>query len=279
MKRFLATTAIALVMANGAFAESHVTTDGTATEGMTIEAPATDGTTAAPDATTESTETMAPTDEAAEPADGAMTTDTDAAADDATMDSTATGSTTIDTTATDTAATDMGASDMGAAPAMMIDGYETLTNTEVTAEELTGVNIYGPDEGDVGSIGDLVIGEDGTISQVIVDVGGFLGLGQKPVAIDYEAVQIMKQTDGDDMRAYISMTEEQLEELPRYESPIEAEAAADVNAADPAMTDAPATDAPATDPAMTDAPAADAPMTDAEEPAAEEPAVEEAPAN
>lgn len=262
MKRFLATTAIALVMANGAFAESHVATDGTTMDSTATDAPATDSTTAAPEATTDSTDTMEPTDEAVEPVDGALTTDTDGA--------------TMDTTATDMGATDMGAT----APTMMIDGYETLENIAVTVDELTGVNIFGPDEGDVGEISDLVIGEDGAISQVIVDVGGFLGLGQKPVALDYEAVQIMKQTDGDDMRAYISMTEEQLEELPRYESPIEAEADADVNAADPAMTDpamtdAPVTDAPATDPAMTDAPAADAPMTDAEE----EPVVEEAPAN
>ncbi len=30
----------------------------------------------------------------------------------------------------------------------------------------------------------------------------------------------MKQNDGDDMRAYVSMTEEQLKELPEYEAPM-----------------------------------------------------------
>ncbi|MBU0780397.1 PRC-barrel domain-containing protein [Loktanella salsilacus] len=211
MKRFLATTAIALVVANGAFAESHVAADGTATDGaMTTEAPATTDGTLAPEATTD---TMAPTDEAmpAEemPADTMTETTTEEMTD-----------TMSDTDATSTNMESADTMDGAGAPMMEKDGYTTAVNADVTAEELTGLDIYGPNDEEVGEISDLIIAEDGTVTDVIVDVGGFLGLGEKPVSIAYDDVQLMKQTDGDDMRAYVSMTEEQLEELPQYEAPM-----------------------------------------------------------
>ncbi len=211
MKRFLATTAIALVVANGAFAESHVAADGTATDGaMTTEAPATTDGTLAPEATTD---TMAPTDEAmpAEemPADTMTETTTEEMTD-----------TMSDTDATSTNMESADTMDGAGAPMMEKDGYTTAVSADVTAEELTGLDIYGPNDEEVGEISDLIIAEDGTVTDVIVDVGGFLGLGEKPVSIAYDDVQLMKQTDGDDMRAYVSMTEEQLEELPQYEAPM-----------------------------------------------------------
>ena len=253
MKRFLATTAIALVISNGAFAESHVAADGTATDStMTTEtAPATDPAT--------STDTMAPAADsttATEPATMGDTTATEMSDPTAATDST---STTMETT---------GTTDMAMAPTMTIDGYETLMNADVTAEMLTGAAIYGPNDDKVGEIGDLVIGDDSTITDIIVDVGGFLGLGEKPVSIAYDSVQILKETDGDDLRAYVGMTEDQLKELPRYEA---MDDSADMPATDATVTDAPAADAP-----VADAPAADAPAADA--PAEEMPA-EEAPAN
>ncbi|WP_237060831.1 PRC-barrel domain-containing protein [Loktanella sp. M215] len=216
MKKILATTAIALVMANGAFAESHMNADGTPKDAAT----STDTMAPAADSTT-STDTMAPA------ADSTMTTDTTTAPAD-----TSTGMA-MDSTAT--------------APTMTMDGYDTVMNADVTTDALTGTEVYGPDDKEVGEIGDLVMGADGTVTDVIVDVGGFLGLGEKPVSIAFDSVQIMKQTDGDDMRAYVSMTEDQLKELPKYEAPADA-AATDTM---PAATDgtAPAADgtAPAAD--------------------------------
>ena len=237
MKRFLATTAIALVIANGAIAENHVAADGTATDStMTTDAPATD-TTAAPEASTETS------------TDGAMATEP--AADGSMADTTATEMS-DPTAATDTTSNTMesaGMTDTAMAPTMTMDGYETLMNADITSDELTGTAVYGPDDNKVGDIGDLVIAEDGSVTDVIVDVGGFLGLGEKPVSIAFDSVQLLKQTDGDDLRAYVGMTEDQLKELPKYEPMAEADAA---------TTDAPAADAPATDAPAADAPAADA---------------------
>lgn len=62
-----------------------------------------------------------------------------------------------------------------------------LDEMTLTAEELIGTNVYGPNDEFVGVIGDFVLAEDGKmIDAVVVDVGGFLGIGAKEVAIGYD---------------------------------------------------------------------------------------------
>lgn len=56
------------------------------------------------------------------------------------------------------------------------------------ASKLVGVAIYGPDNKSVGKITDTLIGKDGKVQDVIIGVGGFLGIGEKDVAIPFAAV-------------------------------------------------------------------------------------------
>ena len=56
---------------------------------------------------------------------------------------------------------------------------------------------------------DLVIGEDGKIEAIVVGVGGFLGIGEKDVAVEYAELD-WAEKDGD--RWLVApMTKEQLE--------------------------------------------------------------------
>ncbi len=88
----------------------------------------------------------------------------------------------------------------------------------VTAEELEGVRVYGSNDEWVGEVDTLIIGEDGKIAEVVVDVGGFLGLGEKPVAMNLEQITFMS-SDGmlDGLTAYVEATEEELESMPEWE--------------------------------------------------------------
>jgi sporulation protein YlmC with PRC-barrel domain len=57
----------------------------------------------------------------------------------------------------------------------------------LTAEELIGTNVYGPNDEHMGVIGDFVLAQDGkAVDAVVIDVGGFLGIGAKEVAIGFE---------------------------------------------------------------------------------------------
>lgn len=83
-----------------------------------------------------------------------------------------------------------------------------------SADDLIGRTIESPDGENIGEISDLLIGPNDEVSQVIVDVGGFLGIGSKSVALDIEKMT-MEQGDGGSI--VIPMTREEIEALPELE--------------------------------------------------------------
>jgi sporulation protein YlmC with PRC-barrel domain len=65
--------------------------------------------------------------------------------------------------------------------------------TQMTPD-LMRVDIYGADNQKIGDIDEVLVGKDGRIQAVVVGVGGFLGIGQKDVAIPFDQVQWMADT-------------------------------------------------------------------------------------
>jgi sporulation protein YlmC with PRC-barrel domain len=61
------------------------------------------------------------------------------------------------------------------------------------ASKLAGVNVYGPDNKKVGDITDVLMGKDGKAAFVVVGVGGFLGIGEKDVAIPFDKVKFTQE--------------------------------------------------------------------------------------
>jgi sporulation protein YlmC with PRC-barrel domain len=54
-----------------------------------------------------------------------------------------------------------------------------------------GTDVLGPDNAKVGSVSDLLFDKNGKIDGFIVGVGGFLGIGEKNVAIDMSAFRVV----------------------------------------------------------------------------------------
>ena len=104
-------------------------------------------------------------------------------------------------------------------PTVAREGYEDVdmeTAHQMTAEDLDGATVYGSNDEDVGSIKSLIMGDDGKVKEVVIDVGGFLGIGAKQVAVTFDELQILRQKDGDDVRIYIDSTKDALEAQPEY---------------------------------------------------------------
>lgn len=98
------------------------------------------------------------------------------------------------------------------------EGYIVAEPVDLTAERLTGARVYGANDEDIGEIDELLLSEDGSnIDQVVVDVGGFLGMGEHEVAVTMEELHIMRSEDGQDFRVYMDATQEELEAQPEYE--------------------------------------------------------------
>ncbi|WP_299843173.1 PRC-barrel domain-containing protein [uncultured Jannaschia sp.] len=98
-------------------------------------------------------------------------------------------------------------------PTVEREGYTLAQAGEFEVESLTGSNLYGVNDEDIGEIGDLILSSDGQIEGVLVEMGGFLGLGQREVQVPYDRLSIMTSETGD-IRAYIDATQEELEAMP-----------------------------------------------------------------
>ncbi len=61
------------------------------------------------------------------------------------------------------------------------------------ASKLSGVAVYGPDNRKVGNISDVLMDHSGKATTVVIGVGGFLGIGQKDVAVPYDQVHFTDQ--------------------------------------------------------------------------------------
>ena len=109
--------------------------------------------------------------------------------------------------------------DANAAPAgaMTIDPTG-FTDVQLTADELEGTTAYGPNNEHLGDISDVVLADDGTtVDAVIVDFGGFLGIGTKPVAVAFDGLAF--QQDQNNARyVRLNVTREQLEQAPAFDA-------------------------------------------------------------
>jgi len=101
-------------------------------------------------------------------------------------------------------------------PAVDVDGYENVDYGDLTADDLTGANVYGADNEDMGEVSELLLNEDGSLDRAVLDIGGFLGLGEHSIAVTFEELQIVRG-EGGDVRVYIDATQEELEAQPEYE--------------------------------------------------------------
>lgn len=88
----------------------------------------------------------------------------------------------------------------------------------LTAEDLEGVAVYDTADEHVGEISDIVLSSDGRVEHVIVDVGGFLGLGEKPVAVSFDEIDLSRDPDGvtNALQATTSLTVEEMENMKEW---------------------------------------------------------------
>ena len=102
-------------------------------------------------------------------------------------------------------------------PAIQREGYNEAAREDLTTEMLTGARVYDANDNDIGEVSKLILGSGDTITEAVVDVGGFLGIGEHPVAVNYDELNIQHDANWSDVRVYINATKEQLENRPAYE--------------------------------------------------------------
>jgi sporulation protein YlmC with PRC-barrel domain len=85
----------------------------------------------------------------------------------------------------------------------------TANPADVRASKLMGTNVYNLKDENIGEVSDLVIDNGKTITAVVVSVGGFLGIGERNVAISPASVVLNEQRDGS-FRLVVNTTKDDL---------------------------------------------------------------------
>src|SRR5271166_2670699 len=89
---------------------------------------------------------------------------------------------------------------------------------EETGEWLVGnlwkKSVYDASGRSIGELRNVVVGHDGKIAALVIGVGGFLGIGEKDVAVDYNYVE--QQGGVSPNRIVIKMTEQELRSAPEF---------------------------------------------------------------
>ena len=93
---------------------------------------------------------------------------------------------------------------------------DRLNNAQVmSANDYIGKTVYDQGGNNIGDVNDLIISQDGQVQAVILGVGGFLGIGEKDVAVNTNAIQMVQ--DGDNKRLVVQATKESLNAAPTYD--------------------------------------------------------------
>ncbi|SFO43605.1 PRC-barrel domain-containing protein [Cohaesibacter marisflavi] len=102
------------------------------------------------------------------------------------------------------------------APNIERDGWNVVEISELTADDLTGARLYSVKDEDIGEIDKLLVNETGEIEKAVLDIGGFLGIGERRIAVPMDELEILRTDSGADVRVYIDATQEELENQPEY---------------------------------------------------------------
>ncbi|MBS0251979.1 MAG: PRC-barrel domain-containing protein [Proteobacteria bacterium] len=97
-------------------------------------------------------------------------------------------------------------------PAFAADNMQTAD--EFRTSKLVGANVYNNANENIGSIEDIILKPDGTMDEAVLSVGGFLGMGDKYVAVPFSSLKIGR--DGDSAKITTDATKDSLKGLPDY---------------------------------------------------------------
>ena len=111
------------------------------------------------------------------------------------------------------------------APKVPVTGQIVVQDTNtILAKELIGQTVNASDKSSkIGSISDLILSKDAkSVDGFVIGVGGFLGLGEKSVALKMDRLQMTHDEDG--VHLMMDVKKEELANAPSFKSKRDQEA-------------------------------------------------------
>lgn len=82
--------------------------------------------------------------------------------------------------------------------------------------DLTGATVYSPQDEAIGDVNDVIVSRDGKVDGLVVGVGGFLGIGEKDVAIKMSEIKLMETDTG--IKLVMEANKDELAAAPEFKS-------------------------------------------------------------
>ena len=93
----------------------------------------------------------------------------------------------------------------------MVSSSGVIQSDQIRASKMIGSSVYDVQNRDIGKVQDVILDRDGRVAAVVVDVGTFLGMGGKDVAVQLSDIK------SDNNRLTLDMTKEQLQQAQAYQ--------------------------------------------------------------
>lgn len=88
---------------------------------------------------------------------------------------------------------------------------------EWRGSKLIGASVYGPDNQSIGEINDVIFDASGKVKAAVIGVGGFLGVGQKDVAVPFEALNVTRKENSASIdKITVSYSKDELNNAPKF---------------------------------------------------------------
>lgn len=114
--------------------------------------------------------------------------------------------------------------------------------TQISANDYIGKPVYNAEDKSIGDVNDLIMEEDGGIVAAVIGVGGFLGIGEKDVAVPMEKLTMTRDAENNnEVRLTTTETAEALQAAPEFKTLKDKQAGTDATTTSSTGTQMPAT--------------------------------------
>jgi sporulation protein YlmC with PRC-barrel domain len=96
--------------------------------------------------------------------------------------------------------------------------FSTVSKDEMFSSKLKGLNVSNQKDENVGEITDLAI-KNHQVDALILSVGGFLGMGERYVAVSPSSVNVRYDSKADKWLATMNTTKDALKAAPEFKYP------------------------------------------------------------
>ncbi|WP_438749898.1 PRC-barrel domain-containing protein [Pararhizobium sp. O133] len=132
-----------------------------------------------------------------------------------------------------------------AAPAAGAGYLTEQGEDQIAASTYIGQSVYNASDESIGEINDVIFTKDGSVEAAVIGVGGFLGIGEKNVAVPLDTITVADVPNSDELKLTTQETADTLKAAPEFKT--KSQQVAEQNANAPVDTSTTSSTTPATD--------------------------------